>query len=375
MKKLSVKATKGLFLASGVVTAGVCTLAMSINNNSFESSDKETLSFVENKTIEVEKAKVLVEAEKNIDEAKAKAETANEEVAKATETKEEAAREVKTLEEAVKKAEEAKKVAEAEVNAAKSEEERKVAEAKVKAMEEEIKKAEEERELANAKVKEAEKRVKEAEETRKTAEEVVKQAEEAKKTTETEIEKKATNVNKNTNNETKKSTETKAEEESSRSLTEEQLKYMLEQAKKGEKIDQENYEKALEEKGLKVPEEKHTVEFHFFNTKNPITVHRYGDEDYWSKCGKDGAGCIWFVEFSCDMNECVGFSDSGSDTLKEKVLIGRRGDVLEYTMEAPKGKPGYRFKQWEIISANKTVTNNEYEGVLVSRYRAIYEKY
>ena len=126
-------------------------------------------------------------------------------------------------------------------------------------------------------------------------------------------------------------------------------------------------------KGLKVPEEKHTVEFHFYSTLNPITIYRNYDEEFWSKCGTDGAGCIWFAEFSCDMNECEGFSEPGSNLLSGKVLIGRRGDILEYTMVAPKGKPGYRFKQWEIISDDKIFPDNE--GILVNRYRAIYEKY
>ncbi len=370
MKKLSGKTIKGLVIASSIVTVGVFTTIIGINSNTLKARDKVTLSLVQNQ----------------VGQAKEKIKEANKAIEKATKVKEEATKEVETAEKTVKKAEEEKKIAEEEVKNAKTDEEKKIVEDKIKAIEEKIKKAEEEKKTAEEKVKKAEDIVKKAEEEKKVAQEEIEKVEEEKKITKQETktttQSKATTQSKTTegkksttNSETKQPTVTNAADGSSKSLTDEQLKYMLEQAKKGEEIDRENYEKALEEKGIEVPEEKHTVEFHFFNTSNSITVRRHGDEDYWSKCGKNGQGCIWFVEFSCNMNECVGFSEPGSGALKDNVLIGRRGDILEYTMDAPKGKPGYRFKQWEVISANKNITDNGYDGVLISKYIAIYEKY
>ena len=152
----------------------------------------------------------------------------------------------------------------------------------------------------------------------------------------------------------------------------------IEQAKKGEALQQQEYREAYYEKYGKYPEEeKSSVEFHFYSTMKTITIHRNEsktNENYWSGCGVDGRGCIWFADFSCDMNACEGFVEPGSGSLKNSIRIGRRGDILEYTMEAPKAKPGYKFKQWEIISANKNITNTETPGILISKYIAIYEK-
>ena len=146
---------------------------------------------------------------------------------------------------------------------------------------------------------------------------------------------------------------------------------MLEAAKKGEEKDKEAYKEAYKEKYGKEPEEKEsTLEFHFYSTLKTITVRRTSEYDNLAICGKDGSGCVWLIDFSCDMNKCVGFNEPGSGLLKGDVRIGRRGDISSYTMTAPDAKPGYKFKQWEIISARKNQTN----GVLIGKYIAIYEK-
>ncbi len=406
MKKLSSKAIKGILLTSGVVTASVCVLAMN-NKDAFEVSNKETLNLAETEKVETNEVETLAEVEDIVKEAEAKVEAANIAVQQAVEAEETAKEEVATAEAAVKEAEETQKIAEEEVKQAKTAEEKKAAEEKVEAAKAKVEKAKEEKNTAEAKAKETEENRKAAEATaeqaeteRKTAVETqAKEAEENKKNAEVTAEKgeeesqninetkgskeeKSSETNKSTTTET---SETKSKEENTnsnevagRTLTDEQLKYMLEQAAKGEEADRKKYIDDYTEKYGHAPEEeKHEVEFHFYSTLRTLTIRRpesKDDEDYWSKsiCGEDGSGCIWFAEFSCDLNECVGFNKSGS--LVSKALIGLRGDITEYTMEAPAAKPGYRFKQWEITSAYKDL-GGEYGNVLVNRYRAIYEKY
>ena len=150
---------------------------------------------------------------------------------------------------------------------------------------------------------------------------------------------------------------------------------MLEAAKEGEKLDHQKYVDEYTKKYGHAPEEKTEVEFHFYSTLKDLKVRRNGDASHWAECGENGVNCIWFVEFSCDINECEGFAEPGSNELSGKVLIGRRGDTTEYIMQPPKAKPGYRFKAWEIVSANGTITQYGETGVLVSKYRAVYEKY
>ena len=356
MKKILSNVIKGFILTSSVAAVGICTIT--ISNNSLKESNKDIPSIADDKVFQVEKTKTLVESENRISENQSKVESSNEEIVKSTKIEEDDIEEIKNAEESLENTEKENNTIESK----KEEEKNNTVESK---------KAEEKNNTVESKKTEKQNNIVESEREEEQNDTIEsKKAEEQNNTIESKKEEENSAV------ESEKSNETNTEEESnSRTFTEEQLKYMLEQAKKGEKIDQDNYEKALEEKGLKVPEEKHTVEFHFYSTLNPITVYRNYDEEFWSKCGKDGAGCIWFAEFSCDMNECEGFSEPGSNLLSGKVLIGRRGDILKYTMVAPKGKPGYRFKQWEIISDNKVVSDNEYEGILVNRYRAIYEKY
>lgn len=117
MKNLPSKAVKDILIASSVVTAGVCTLAI---NNDMEPDDL----LVNNDVIELEHANVLEEAENQVQEANAKVEEADQEVVKATEAKEKAESEVKEATEAIEKAEKAKIEAEALVKNAKTEDER-----------------------------------------------------------------------------------------------------------------------------------------------------------------------------------------------------------------------------------------------------------
>ena len=185
MKKLSSKTVKGLLIASGVLTAGVCTLA--IKNNTLEADDL----LVDNDVMEVKKANVLEEAENQVKEANAKALEADQEFAKATAEEEKAEAEVKKATEAYEKAESAKKAAEAEVKAAKTEAERKAAEEKVKAVQEEFKKAESTKKEAETKAQTAKENVKNAESVKEEALNNVKKAEDNRKLVEEQVKKEA----------------------------------------------------------------------------------------------------------------------------------------------------------------------------------------
>ncbi len=392
MKKIPVKLLSGI-LATSVVTASICAIGADISK-SLKSNDKDTLNYIEKDVVSLKNAKALTEAQneakltqnkvdvinKAVDEAQKEVESAEEKV-EATKALEEEVEATKALEEEagakvestrkevekttanqkaaeeeltkaddlLKNAKKAQEAAEAEVKSAKTAEAKKVAEEKVKAAKEEVANATQVQKEANTK--------------KQAAEEEAKQAEENIRNTQQ-------SNNAITSNESK-ANESSTEQKSGGFLTDEILK----KAAEGEKRDRENYEKALKEKGLTPPSNEHTVEFHFYSTLRDLKVRRNGDADYWATCGEDGVNCIWFAEFTCDMNECEGFAEPGSNELSGHVLLGRRGDTKEYIMQPPKAKPGYRFKAWEIVSAHGTVTQYGETGVLVSSYRAVYEKY
>ncbi len=408
MKKLSFKAMKGILLGSGVATAAcACVVAVNVNN-SFKTTDGEKISVVESEAIEAQDVKVLADAEKEVSESKVEVEQATKAIEVATEAKETAEMEVAVAEEELTKAEEAKKLAEAEVKNAKTEEERNVALEKVKETEEALTKATENKEEAEAKVQKAAKAVMEAENNKKEAEQRVKKAEENKKSIEEEIRKnseveeqkqqvsrpepakeeaetkeasvtetKGESQNSETKTESQNNNTTVADSSTgeSRSLTDEQLKRMLEAAALGEKEDREAYEKAYSDKYGHLPEEKHEVEFHFYSNLNPLTVRLYDHNNYYteSKCGLTGSGCIWFAEFSCDLNQCVGFLDSYTGKLVGDVIYAKRASIKEYTMKAPEARDGYKFKYWELVSDRKNVTINGQTGIAY-KYIAVYEK-
>lgn len=403
MKKLPTNCLK-IVLGVGLV-AGVGTVALNHDNiyNHMINNFKKGLAVASTKTEaidtenEVKKAGAVVEqAEKEVQEAEVKLNAANEELKKAEATKNEATEAAKKADNAVQEANVAKEQAEKALRAAKTEEEKKVAQAKLDAAKAEQKRAEEAKKEADAKLKAAEEaRLKAEEEARKAAKtkkeaEAKKQAaEEAKKKAEAEaakkkaeeeakakaeITKKGTKTT-TTENQNKNATVTNSETSESRSLTDEQLKKMLELAAKGEEKDREQYEKAYTEKYGHAPEEKHEVEFHFYSTLNPLTVRLYDHDNYYtpSKCGETGSGCIWFAEFSCDLNQCVGFLDTHTNELKDNVIYAKRASIKEYTMKAPEARYGYKFKQWEIISDRKNITVNGQTGIAY-KYIAIYEK-
>ena len=417
MKKLPFNATKGLLLGSGAIAViGACVVA--VNANNLFKAKNENISLIENGILETQKAKILVDAENEVNESKAQVEEANKEIEKATLAKEKAKKEVEAALEAITKAEKDKKLAEDEVKNAKTSKERAIALEKVKAASEAVNKAKATKNEANAKVQNAEKTIAEAQENKKVAEQRVQKAEDNKKAIEEEIrineeakanaqklanEQAKKNVEENTKKEVKEQTpilesktelEKKAPTESkttkenknatvtnpstneNRSLTDEQLKKMLEAAKKGEEADRQKYIDEYTEKYGHAPvEEKQEVEFHFYSTLNPLTVRLYDHNNYYtsSRCGETGSGCIWFAEFSCNLDQCVGFPDSNTNELKGNVLYARRASIKEYTMKAPDARPGYKFKQWEIISDNKNKTVNGNTGIAY-KYIAIYEK-
>ncbi len=402
MKTLPVRLLGSLLVAS-IATSSM--YALSTHTNKSLSAANEKSNYIEKDVVGAEvlakdntESKTTQEqveiANKAVEEAQAKVESTKKELEETTSAQKAAEVEATKADNLVKDAEKAKEAAEAEVLSAKTEEDKKAAQEKVEAAQAEVERATQVQKEAAAKKQAAEEAVKKAQEealkaeaekeaARKAQEEAARKAAEEERLASqaTALEENQTTTEKtksanNSSNSTATSSETKAEENSTEKksggvLTDEILK----KAAEGEKRDRENYEKALKEKGLNPPSDEHTVEFHFYSTLRDLKVRRNGDAEYWDKCGKDGVNCIWFVEFSCDMNECEGFAEPGSNELSGHVLLGRRGDTKEYVMQPPKAKPGYRFKAWEIVSARGTVTQYGETGVLVSSYRAIYEKY
>ena len=424
---LSFSAIKGILLGSGTVAA-VCAGAIAVNvHNSFKANDESKINLVESGAIETKAPNVLEEAENEVNESKAVLEEANKEVEKATEEAANAQKEVADAEEAITKAKEAKKLAEAEVRNATTKEAKAAAEAKVKAAEDAVTKAEATKKDATVKAQNAEKAITEAQNNKNAAEQRVQKAEENKKAIEEEIRKtqeteentsepkqqtttevakketttkavnsqnnKTTASQNNTSTSTTTTTTTKENNQNivnqnnnnttvtnpntneSRSLTDEQLKKMLDAAAKGEELDRQKYEEEYEKVHGHAPEEeKHEVEFHFYSNLNPLKVRLYDHVNYYttSRCGATGSGCIWFAEFACDLNECVGFPDDVTGELKDDVIYSRRADIKEYTMQAPEARYGYKFKQWELISERKNTIYGQ--TGLAYKYVAVYEK-
>ncbi len=388
MKMLSYGAIKGIFISVGTM-AVVTTSVIAINaNNSFKAND-EKINLAQNEIVEAKNPSVLAEIENEVKESKTQLEEANKELEKAETEKENAKKEVIDAEDAVAKAMDIKKLAENEVQNAKTDEERNAALEKVKAANETLTKAEETKKSANEKVQNAEKAIETAKDNKKVAEERVQEAEvqnknavnEVQQNVQTEAKEEAktensTTTNNNNNNKAQNNnaTVTNPSTNESKSLTDEQLKKMLDAAAAGEKLDREEYERAYTEKYGHAPEEeKHEVEFHFYSSLNPLTVRLYDHSNYYttSKCGQTGSGCIWFAEFSCDLNQCVGFADTDG-TLKADVVYAKRASIKEYTMKAPDARPGYRFKQWELISERKNTLYGK--TGLAYKYIAVYEK-
>ena len=406
---LSFSAIKGILLGSGTVAA-VCAGAIAVNvHNSFKANDEAKINLVESGAIETKAPNVLEEAENEVNESKADLEEANKEVEKATEEAANAQKEVADAEEAITKAKEAKELAEAEVRNATTKEAKAAAEAKVKAAEDAVTKAEATKKDATVKAQNAEKAITEAQNNKNAAEQRVQKAEENKKAIEEEIRKtqeteentsepkqqtttevakketttkavnsqnnKTTASQNNTSTSTTTTTTTKDNTNESRLLTDEQLKKMLDAAAKGEELDRQKYEEEYEKVHGHAPEEeKHEVEFHFYSNLNPLKVRLYDHVNYYttSRCGATGSGCIWFAEFACDLNECVGFPDDVTGELKDDVIYSRRADIKEYTMQAPEARYGYKFKQWELISERKNTIYGQ--TGLAYKYVAVYEK-
>ena len=98
--------------------------------------------------------------------------------------------------------------------------------------------------------------------------------------------------------------------------------------------------------------------------EHPIYALR---EDFDPTLTDKDYGYIWFVRFTCDMNECYGFSVPGSSNFGGDVIYGRRGDVEKLTMYAPTAKPGYEFEKWEKSSYTL-------ENITMVSYRAVYKQ-
>lgn len=113
------------------------------------------------------------------------------------------------------------------------------------------------------------------------------------------------------------------------------------------------------------------------STERPVTARRYtiysatgtnGEFNFDEKCTqRDCHEYIWYAMFTCNLNECEGFNEPGSNRKSESVIISRRGDVVSITMNAPKAKAGYVFVGWE----ESTTTVNY---ATMKSYRAVYKK-
>ncbi len=392
MKKISSKTIKGILITSGVVTMGVCMLA-------FKDNVKTNNLLIDNDITEVKEPNVLGETENQVKLANAKVEEAQAEVKKANE--------------AIEKAEQAKEEAQAQVKVAKTEAERKVAEEKVKAMEEEIKKA-------NDVKTEALNNVKKAEDNRKLVEEQVKK--EVKTTTKEENEeskKQEVKVQENVQKVENAQPETKTEESTSenRSLpqwaldaaarNEQKAKDELAalEAKKAEdaaKAKAEREAKAADEERARKEREAweadikkqsdvvngydtYDKEYHFSSVPSNAAEEEYIKSLNRVKSNVSGItnthgsitvaksegtskGQIWWVEMSCNLTMCEGFTGHFNTAKVSVRLEGLRDSINSITLIAPNAKKGYKFVGW------KTYNVRYNDEINIRGYEAVYEK-
>lgn len=292
-------------------------------------------------------------------------EQVEEELNEAKEAKKEAEQELKNAEETIQKALKEKEEATAELENVKTAEEKEEIQARIDAATEKMKQAEETKKSAEEKVEKATSVVEEKEQNKQITEEKIEEAEE---TTNKEVASKASNTNSTTTNSTTQSP-TKS------NATTEQKDGSEEQ---GNKFDLDKYQwlldkvnKTTEEQLKEIEEEakKKTVEFHFYSSNKELMLRCRGDH-----CGEDQQGYIWFVELECDLNKCEGFTNTTTGTKVSKLLLGRRGDITNYTVTAPAAKSGYKFVGWELVSTRKVATNELGTGALLGKYIATYEK-
>ena len=292
-------------------------------------------------------------------------EQVEEELNEAKEAKKEAEQELKNAEETIQKALKEKEEATAELENVKTAEEKEEIQARIDAATEKMKQAEETKKSAEEKVEKATSVVEEKEQNKQITEEKIEEAEEI---TNKEVASKASNTNSTTTNSTTQSP-TKS------NATTEQKDGSEEQ---GNKFDLDKYQwlldkvnKTTEEQLKEIEEEakKKTVEFHFYSSNKELMLRCRGDH-----CGEDQQGYIWFVELECDLNKCEGFTDTTTGTEVSKLLLGRRGDITNYTVTAPAAKSGYKFVGWELVSTRKVATNELGTGALLGKYIATYEK-
>lgn len=387
MNKKITKIVIGLLAPSLVTSMGIVT----VKNLK---SDKE-LSYAEK---EVLKDPAVIKAEKEVEKAKEEVKEAKEGVEEAENAKKAAEKEVKSANKTIAKAMDAKKAAEIELSKATTPAQKQAAKAKLKAAEEALEKAKETKKAAEKKVTQATKEVKEAKEEVKQAEaKVEKKVEKAE-----EVKKEVAKEN--------KAAEQNTQKESNRQFTDEQLKYMLEQAKKGEERQRQEYEAAVQaqkdaaaakkaereaqEQAAREQAEREAQERAARESTESLknrgvatqdTV--FGDREFTfaqknvdvsfdpntrdnpqvvtctgSKCGPGQQGYIWFARFRSNFNI---FRAPGSNNYVNNALIGRRGDVTSWTQYAPNEIDGHHFTGWSI--------STEYlEGMTINVYTANY---
>ncbi len=390
MKKLSSKYLK-VILAICLLT-GICAVAVNYDKvYAFVSgSNTKALSLADIKTS-------VIEAEKEVKEAKAQAQVAEEKLTEAKNEKKEAEKEVKTASKNVQKAEDAKKEAEKELAQATTKEAKKKAQKKIEQAKKQLTQAKEEKKEAEQKVETTTKQVEQAKEQVKQAEAKV------ENTT-----KKAEQVKE----QEKKAEEKKETSQSGRSFTDEQLQYMLEQAKKGEQRQKEEYEaqvKAIQEQAAAKKAEreaKEQAEKEALEREEQARREResteslknrgvatqstvFGDREFTfaqehidtpfdvdtrdnpqevictgEHCGgEENRGYIWFARFKSNYNI---FREPGSNNYVNNVLIGRRGCVSSWIQYAPSVINGQKFHvTWSVETTRE-------ENMLVNVYTATY---
>lgn len=380
----------------------------------------EVATLVNNDAAVVEAEAAVTEATEKVEAAKEVQKEAEAELKAATTQVNEAKAKVEEAEAKLKNAKTAEEVKEAKAALNVAQKEVKTATKNQQAATDKVDKANEKVEKATENQKQVTKNLKEVKET--VTETVTKQVEEKKNEEVTpKVEEKVETKKEDTKTSTqstqttpKKTEEPKKETQnnSGRQFTDEQWEYILKQAAKGQALDEQaqadavaaqneeaekRRQERLEKEAQAQAEQQAREEFEEFiaeqneevkhwdernNTiesssvlssaadnananvqvdgEHPITVNR-GSFD------NPDRGYIWFVEFNCDMSQCVGFPTPGSSKLAGSAVIGRRGSIDSITMNAPKARAGYRFKEWSSVT-----TTNKY-GVKMQTVTAIYE--
>ena len=82
-------------------------------------------------------------------------------------------------------------------------------------------------------------------------------------------------------------------------------------------------------------------------------------------------GQIWWVEMSCDLKMCEGFTGHFNTAKVSVRLEGLRDSVNSITLKAPTAKAGYKFVGWKTYTV--TYTTNSGDKIDIRGFEAVYE--